>query len=54
MGLNLFAVHSIAGPATMGTIARSSLPYALLIIALCFILYFLPGLALWLPATLKA
>jgi tripartite ATP-independent transporter DctM subunit len=54
MGLNLFAVHSIAGPATMGTIAKSSIPYALLIIALCFILYFLPGLALWLPATLKS
>jgi tripartite ATP-independent transporter DctM subunit len=54
MGLNLFAIHSIAAPATMGTIARSSLPYALVIVALCFILYFMPGLALWLPATLKS
>ena len=54
MGLNLFAVHSIAGPATMGTIAKSSAPYAVLIVALCFLLYFLPGLALWLPATLKS
>ena len=54
MGLNLFAIHSIAAPATIGTIARSSLPYAVLIVALCFILYFFPGIALWLPASLKA
>ena len=54
MGLNLFAIHSIASPATMGTIARSSLPYAVLIVLLCFVLYFVPGLALWLPATLKS
>ena len=30
-----------------------SLPYAALIVALCFILYFFPGIALWLPASLK-
>ncbi|MDP3252188.1 MAG: TRAP transporter large permease [Hydrogenophaga sp.] len=53
MGLNLFAIQSIAAPATMGTIARSSLPYALLIIALAFILYAFPQLVLWLPANLK-
>lgn len=53
MGLNLFAIHSIAAPASIGTIARSSMPYAVLIIALCFVLYFVPGMALWLPATLK-
>lgn len=53
MGLNLFAIHSIAAPATMGTIARASLPYALLIIALAFILYAFPDLVLWLPASLK-
>jgi tripartite ATP-independent transporter DctM subunit len=53
MGLNLFAIHSIAAPASIGTIARSSMPYAVLIIALCFLLYFVPAMALWLPATLK-
>lgn len=53
MGLNLFAIHSIAAPASIGVIARSSAPYAVLIVALCFILYWVPGLALWLPATLK-
>ncbi len=53
MGLNLFAVHSIAAPASLGLIARSSIPYAVIIVLLCFILYWLPGIALWLPATLK-
>jgi len=54
MGLNLFAIHSIATPAKLGAIARSSMPYAVLISVLCFILYFFPQLALWLPATLKS
>jgi C4-dicarboxylate transporter, DctM subunit len=54
MGLNLFAIHSIAAPATMATIARSSIPYVVLILALCFMLFSFPNIALWLPATLKA
>ncbi len=54
MGLNLFAIHSIAAPASLGRIARSSAPYAVLISALCFLLYFFPQVALWLPATLKS
>jgi C4-dicarboxylate transporter DctM subunit len=54
MGLNLFAIHSIATPAKLGQIARSSMPYAVLISALCFLLYFYPQMALWLPATLKS
>lgn len=54
MGLNLFAIHSIATPAKLGAIARSSMPYAVLISVLCFILYFFPQLALWLPATLRS
>lgn len=53
MGLNLFAIHSIATPTTLGRIARSSAPYAVAISLLCFILYAFPGLALWLPATMK-
>ena len=53
MGLNLFAIHSIAAPTTMGRIAWSAAPYAALITALCFLLYFYPQIALWLPATLK-
>ena len=38
MGLNRFAIHSIASPAPIGTIARSSMPYLVLIVALCFLL----------------
>ncbi|MCC6869172.1 MAG: TRAP transporter large permease subunit, partial [Burkholderiales bacterium] len=53
MGLNLFAVHSIAAPSSIGAVARASLPYALIIVLLCFVLYWMPGIALWLPATLK-
>jgi C4-dicarboxylate transporter DctM subunit len=53
MGLNLFAIQSISGGTSLARIARSSAPYALLISALCFLLYALPGLALWLPATMK-
>jgi tripartite ATP-independent transporter DctM subunit len=54
MGLNLFAIHSIAKPARLGQIAWSSMPYAALISVLCFLLYFYPQMALWLPATLKS
>ncbi len=53
MGLNLFAIHSIARPARLADIAWSSMPYAALISALCFVLYLYPQLALWLPRTLK-
>ena len=53
MGLNLFAIQSISGGTTLARIARSSAPYAMLIIALCFLLYAVPGLALWLPAHMK-
>jgi tripartite ATP-independent transporter DctM subunit len=53
MGLNLFAIQSISGGATLARIARSSAPYAVLIVVLCFLLYAFPGLALWLPSTMK-
>ena len=52
MGLNLFAVQSISGGVAFGTVARSALPYVAIISALCFLLYFQPGLALWLPGTM--
>ncbi len=53
MGLNLFAVHSIAPDRTLGDIAAASAPYAAIIVAFSFLLYALPELALWLPAALK-
>lgn len=53
IGLNLLAVQSIARDVDMGTITRASLPYAFMLCLLCFLLYFCPSLALWLPATMK-
>jgi C4-dicarboxylate transporter DctM subunit len=53
MGLNLFAIQSIAGSVPLGRIAWSSLPYALIITAFCFLLYAAPDIALWLPRSMK-
>jgi C4-dicarboxylate transporter, DctM subunit len=53
MGLNLFAVQSISGGVPLGRIAIAAMPYAALITLLAFLLYALPGIALWLPATMK-
>ncbi|MEJ8570585.1 TRAP transporter large permease [Microbaculum marinum] len=49
MGLNLFAVQSISPKTPMSVIGRSSLPYAAIILGLCFLLYAWPDLALYLP-----
>ena len=53
VGLNLLAVQSIASDVDMGTITRASLPYAFMLSALCFLLYFLPQLATWLPRAMR-
>jgi C4-dicarboxylate transporter DctM subunit len=53
IGLNLLAVQSIARDVDLGTVTRASLPYAAMLCLLCFLLYFFPSLALWLPATMK-
>ncbi len=53
IGLNLLAVQSIARDVDMKTITYASLPYAVMLSALCFLLYFFPDIALWLPATMK-
>ena len=53
IGLNLLAVQSIARDVDMATITRASMPYAAMLSLLCFLLYFFPSLALWLPATMK-
>lgn len=53
VGLNLFAVQSIAGDVSMRTITLASLPYAVMLSALTFLLYFYPSLALWLVASMK-
>jgi len=54
IGLNLFAVQSIARDVSLGTIAWASLPYALMLCALSYLLFFFPDLALWLVGTMKS
>ncbi|OZI15935.1 hypothetical protein CAL18_18395 [Bordetella genomosp. 7] len=53
MGLNLFAVQSIASDTRLGAVARASMPFALIIVAFAFLLYAFPGIALWLPSMMK-
>lgn len=52
MGLNLFAVQSIS-KASLGVIGQSSLPYAIIILGFCLLLYVAPQLALYLPELAK-
>lgn len=53
IGLNLFAVQSVARDVDMATISWASLPYAVMLSALCFVLYFFPELATWLPVAMR-
>jgi tripartite ATP-independent transporter DctM subunit len=53
MGLNLFAIQSIAPDRSLGDVAWASFPYCILIVAFAFVLYAFPQIVLWLPAALK-
>lgn len=53
MGLNLFAIHSVAKDIPLKTIIRGSFPYVLIMLLFLLLLYVFPGIALWLPGTLK-
>jgi tripartite ATP-independent transporter DctM subunit len=52
MGLNLFAVQSISN-SPLGIIARSSMPYAVIIVSFCLLLYAVPQIALVLPDMMR-
>jgi len=54
MGLNLFAIQSIASDRSLADVATASLPYTIMISAFAFLMYAVPQLALWLPALMKA
>lgn len=54
MGLNLFAIQSIASDKSLGDIARASMPYTVMISVFAFLLYAFPAIALWLPSMMKA
>ena len=53
MGLNLFAIQSIADDMTLADVAKASLPYMIMISAFAFLLYAFPSIALWLPSVMK-
>lgn len=53
MGLNLFALQSISRQTPLAEIARASMPYAVIISAFSFVLYFFPDLVLYLPRTMR-
>lgn len=54
MGLNLFAIQSIASDRSLSEIGSASLPYTLMISAFAFLFYAFPDIVLWLPALMKA
>jgi len=54
MGLNLFAIQSIASDRTLAEVATASMPYTIMISAFAFLLYAAPQIALWLPSMMKA
>ncbi len=54
MGLNLFAIQALVDDQSLSDVAKASMPYALMISAFAFLLYAFPGIALWLPAMMKA
>ena len=53
VGMNLFAVQSIAPGSTLADVSWSSLPYCLIMIGFALLLYVFPQIVLWLPAVLK-
>jgi C4-dicarboxylate transporter DctM subunit len=54
MGLNLFAIQSIASDRSLADVAMASMPYTIMISLFAFLLYAAPQMALWLPAMMKA
>ena len=54
MGLNLFAIQSIASDRTLADVAKASMPYTVMISAFAFLMYAAPQIALWLPSMMKA
>ena len=54
MGLNLFAIQSIASDRTLAEVATASMPYTIMISAFAFLMYAVPQIALWLPSMMKA
>ncbi|MEM1232860.1 MAG: TRAP transporter large permease subunit [Pseudomonadota bacterium] len=52
IGFNLFVLQGMTHH-EMGYITRAALPMFLIMVLMCFILIWVPGLALWLPETMR-
>jgi C4-dicarboxylate transporter DctM subunit len=53
VGLNLFTIHAISGGAKFSEVAIGSAPYVGLMLLVILLLCFWPGIALWLPTTMR-
>ena len=49
VGMNLYAVKAQAPDVSLHSIYMGALPFWLVAIAVCFLLYYVPGIALFLP-----
>ncbi|TMV08371.1 TRAP transporter large permease [Arenibacterium halophilum] len=50
IGLNLFVLHGIGGRGTKFTdVAMGALPYVIIMLGFLLVMWFVPGIALWLP-----
>jgi len=53
VGLNLFTIHAISGGRKFSDVIIGSAPYCFLMLFVIALLCFFPGIALWLPATVR-
>jgi C4-dicarboxylate transporter, DctM subunit len=53
VGLNLFTIHAISGGARFSEVAAGSAPYVVLMLLVILLLCIWPGIALWLPTTMR-
>jgi len=53
IGFNLFVLQGMTHH-EMGYITRAALPMFLIMVLMCFVLIWFPGLAMWLPETMRA
>lgn len=53
MGLNLFAIHSVAENVDLKTVIRGSFPFLCMMFVGLVLLYLFPAIALWLPHSMR-
>lgn len=53
VGLNLFVIQGLMPGSSARDVTRGTTPFVLLMVLLVVVLFFVPGLALWLPQTMQ-